>query len=63
MTFAIEGRTLSARFGGDMIQVDAYTVGGMAHGTLTRAGHLREILEQTGELALQSVRWLPLGAS
>jgi hypothetical protein len=46
-----------------MIQVDAYTVGGMAHGTLTRAGHLREILEATGELALQSVRWLPLGAS
>jgi hypothetical protein len=63
LTFAIEGRTLSARFGGNMIQVDAYTVGGMAHGTLTRAGHLREILEQTGELALQSVRWLPLGAS
>jgi hypothetical protein len=46
-----------------MIEVDAYTVGGMAHGTLTRAGHLREILEATGELALQSVRWLPLGAS
>jgi hypothetical protein len=46
-----------------MIQVDAYTVGGMAHGTLTRAGHLREILEETGELALQSVRWLPLGAT
>jgi hypothetical protein len=45
------------------IQVDAYTVGGKAHGTLTGAGHLRDILEQTGELALHGVRWLPLGAS
>jgi hypothetical protein len=45
------------------IQVDAYTVGGKAHGTLTGAGHLRDILEQTGELALHGVRWQPLGAS
>ena len=42
------------------IQVDAYTVGGMASGMLARAGHLREVLEQTGELALTSVRWQPL---
>jgi hypothetical protein len=45
------------------IQVDAYTVGGIAHGTLAGAGHLRDILEQTRELALHSVRWQPLGAS
>ena len=45
------------------ITVDAYTVGGKAHGTLTGAGHLREILDQTGELALHGVRWQPLGAS
>lgn len=45
------------------VQVDAYTVGGMAHGTVTGAGHLRDILEQSGELALHGVRWLPLGAS
>jgi hypothetical protein len=44
------------------IQVDAYTVGGKAHGTVTGAGHLRDILEQTGELALRGVRWQPLGA-
>ena len=44
------------------IQVDAYTVGGKAHGTLTGAGHLRDTLEQTGELTLHCVRWLPLGA-
>jgi hypothetical protein len=44
------------------IQVDAYLHGGMAHGTLTGAGHLRDILEQTGELALHDVRWRPLGA-
>jgi hypothetical protein len=43
------------------IQVDAYTVGGKATGILTRPGHLREILEQTGELALHEVRWQPLG--
>lgn len=45
------------------IQVDAYTVGGKATGTLARPGHLRENLEQSGELALENVRWLPLGAS
>src|SRR3990170_3457850 len=45
------------------IKVDAYTVGGKAHGTLTGAGHLRDVLEQTGELALREVRWQPLGAS
>ncbi len=45
------------------IKVDAYTVGGRATGTPARPGHLREILEQSGELALQGVRWLPLGAT
>jgi len=44
------------------IKVDAYTVTGKASGTPARPGHLREILEQSGELALQGVRWLPLGA-
>ncbi len=54
---------MSGRSRGSMdIQVDAYTVGGKAHGTLTGAGHLRDILEQTGELALHGVRWQPLGA-
>jgi hypothetical protein len=42
------------------IHVDAYTVGGKASGTLTRPGHLRDILEQTGELALEGVRWQAL---
>lgn len=45
------------------IKVDAYTVGGKASGTLARPGYLREILEQTGELALRDVRWQPLGAT
>lgn len=45
------------------IQVDAYTVGGKASGVLARPGHLRENLEQSGELALQDVRWFPLGAA
>lgn len=55
---------MTTRLPGQMdIQVDAYMVGGMAHGTLTGAGHLRDILEQTRELALHGVRWQPLGAS
>jgi len=45
------------------IKVDAYTVTGKASGTPARPGHLRDILEQLGELALQGVRWLPLGAT
>jgi hypothetical protein len=45
------------------IQVEAYTVGGKATGTLAREGHLREVLEQTGELALTGVRWRALGAT
>lgn len=45
------------------IQVDAYTVGGKATGTAARPGHLREVLEQTGELALTGVRWRPLDGS
>jgi hypothetical protein len=43
-------------------QVDAYTVGGKATGVLARPGHLREILEQTRELALTGVRWRALDA-
>ena len=42
------------------IQVDAYTVGGKATGVVARPGHLREVLEQTGELALTGVRWRSL---
>lgn len=45
------------------IQVDAYTVGGKATGVVARPGHLREVLEQTGELALTGVRWRPLDGS
>ena len=45
------------------ISVDAYTVGGKASGTLTSPGHLREVLEETGELALHDVRWQPLDAA
>ena len=45
------------------IQVEAYTVGGKATGTLARPGHLREVLEQTGELALTGVRWRALDAT
>jgi hypothetical protein len=44
------------------IQVDAYTVGGKASGVIVRPGHLREVLEQTGELALTGVRWKALDA-
>jgi hypothetical protein len=44
------------------IHVDAYTVGGKASGIVTRPGHLRDVLEQTGELALHDARWQPLGA-
>jgi hypothetical protein len=39
------------------IQVEAYTVGGKATGVVARPGHLREVLEQTGELALTNVHW------
>jgi hypothetical protein len=42
------------------ITVDAYTVGGVATGVLTRAGHLRETLEQEGRLDLERAQWWPL---
>ena len=45
------------------IQVDAYIVGGKATGVPARPGHLREILEQTGELALTGVKWRALDAA
>ncbi len=39
------------------IQVDAYLDGGVASGVLARSGHLREVLDTAGELALERVRW------
>ncbi len=45
------------------IRVDAYTIGGRASGFVALPGHLRDILESTRELALQQVRWQPLGSS
>jgi hypothetical protein len=42
------------------ITVDAYTVGGVASGVLSRAGHLREVLEGDGQLTLEHVQWRPL---
>jgi hypothetical protein len=45
------------------IEVDAYTVGGKATGIVARPGHLREVLEETGELALTGVRWRALDAA
>lgn len=44
------------------IRVDAYTVGGKATGLVTVPGHLRDVLESTGELTLEEVRWQPLGS-
>jgi hypothetical protein len=42
------------------ITVDAYTVGGVASGVVTRPGHLREILEHDGQLTIEGVLWRPL---
>jgi hypothetical protein len=42
------------------IRVDAYMTGGVASGVLARSGHLREVLEQDGVLALERVEWSPL---
>lgn len=42
------------------ITVDAYTMGGMASGVVSRPGHLREILEQDGQLTLEHLLWRPL---
>lgn len=39
------------------IRVDAYIAGGVASGTLARAGHLRESLEGGRELVLERVAW------
>jgi hypothetical protein len=43
-------------------KVDAYTVGGKASGFVALPGHIRDILESSGELTLSGVRWQPLGA-
>lgn len=42
------------------ISVDAYTLGGVASGVLSRTGHLREVLEQDGQVTLERVQWRPL---
>jgi hypothetical protein len=42
------------------IMVDAYTMGGMASGVLSRPGHLREVMEREGRLDLERVQWRPL---
>ena len=39
------------------VRVDAYTIGGMASGTLARPGGLRDCLETDGELSLDGVAW------
>jgi hypothetical protein len=41
------------------ILVDAYTMGGVARGVLSRPGHLREVIEQEGRLELERVQWRP----
>jgi len=43
------------------IRVDAYMAGGIARGTLARAGSLREVLEHDRVLTLERVQWQPLG--
>jgi hypothetical protein len=40
--------------------VDAYTMGGVASGVLARPGHLREVIEEAGQLDLERVQWRPL---
>jgi hypothetical protein len=42
------------------ILVNAYTMGGVASGVLSRPGHLREVIEQEGRLDLERVQWRPL---
>jgi hypothetical protein len=42
------------------IRVDAYMSGGMASGTLARAGALRDALEDGGSLRLDGAAWLGL---
>jgi hypothetical protein len=42
------------------IIVDAYTMGGLASGVLSRPGHLREVIEQDRRLDLERVQWQPL---
>ena len=41
------------------IRVDAYMAGGIARGTLARAGSLREVLEHDRVLTLERVQWQP----
>ncbi len=46
------------------VHVDAYLAGGIASGTVDRAGHLRDMLETGTELSLGGTSWQPLdGAS
>jgi hypothetical protein len=39
------------------IRVDAYTAGGIASGLLTRAGHVRQVLDTSPSLILERVSW------
>lgn len=41
------------------IQVDVFIPGGMASGQVARGGHLRDVLESGGQLALEHASWQP----
>jgi hypothetical protein len=45
------------------IRVEAYTAGGIATGVVARQGHLREFLDATTEIVIESSNWLPLDGS
>jgi hypothetical protein len=45
------------------IRVEAYTMGGIATGVVARHGHLREFLDATSEIVIESSNWLPLDGS
>ena len=45
------------------LHVEAYTVTGIVTGTLTRPGHLREILEASPDFVVEDATWRPLDGS
>lgn len=45
------------------IRVDAYMTGGIATGTVDRAGQLRDLLETSKDLSLSGTSWLPIDGS
>ncbi len=45
------------------LRVEVYTVEGIVTGALTRAGHLREILEASPDLLVEDAAWRPLDGS